>query len=37
LYTAYGVGDNGGSTILGYDLWRDDGNNNGNFFSLYKS
>lgn len=28
------VAENGGSPILGYELWRDDGNN-GDFINLY--
>lgn len=27
--------ENGGSEIIGYQLWRDDGNN-GDFFNLFK-
>lgn len=35
-YTALLVAENGGSDILGYDLWRDDGQN-GDFTSLYST
>ena len=36
MYTAFPntTAYTGGSAILGYDLWRDDGNN-GDFFDLY--
>ncbi len=34
LYDALTVAENGGSLILGYDLWRDDGLN-GDYFRLY--
>lgn len=34
MYDALVVADNGGSDVLGYDLWRDDGMN-GNYFRLY--
>jgi hypothetical protein len=34
LYPALSQAQNGGSPVLGYDLWRDDGLN-GNYFRLY--
>ena len=33
-YTLLSTAENGGSDILGYDLWRDDGNN-GDFNRIY--
>lgn len=36
MYEAFTVSMNGGSPVLGYDLWRDDGLN-GNFMRLYTS
>ena len=34
LYNAVSIAANGNTPILGYQLWRDDGNN-GEFVSLY--
>lgn len=36
LYDALALAENGGSQVLGYDLWRDDGLS-GNYFRVYSS